>query len=48
MIDSGRTQKVFAIHQPEEVSISLGQGLVLWLYSVLEKHPHGGQTNQDY
>ena len=45
---SRKTQKVLAICQSEEVLISSRQGLVSRLYSVLEKHPYGRQTNRDY
>ena len=35
-------QKVFAIHQPEEVLILLGQSLISRLCDILERHLHGG------
>ena len=46
MMSSEITQKVFAIRQPEVVSILSRRGLVPRLCGILERHPHGGQTNR--
>ena len=42
---AGATKEIFAVCQPEEVSISSERGLVPWLFSVLEKDPHERQKN---
>ena len=48
MMDFGTTQKVLAICQLEEISISSRKSLVLWLYVVFKRHPHGKRKNQNY
>ena len=46
MVSSKTTQEVFAICQPEKVSISSGKGSIPRLYGVYKKYLHSGQKNQ--
>ena len=47
MLDSRRTDEVFAICQLKEISILLERDLVFWLYDILKRYSYGGQNNQN-